>query len=193
MLSSGPMSTKATDLRKGMVLQQDGQLLLITEYLHHTPGNLRAIIHIKTKNLVTGQTGAMRLNSSTSMETAFLEKKNAEYLYKESGDRFVFMDTDTYEQFHLDADMVADKMGYVKENTTCVVTFHGTSPVDIELPTQVVLQVIEAELAAKGNTATNVKKEAVVETGMTVKVPSHISAGDMIKIRTADGEFQGRA
>ena len=187
------MATKATDLRKGMVLQQDGQLLLITDYLHHTPGNLRAIIHIKTKNLVTGQTGAMRLNSSTSMETAFLEKKNAEYLYKESGDRFVFMDSDTYEQFHLDADMVADKMGYVKENTSCVVTFHGTSPIDIELPTQVVLQVIEAEMAAKGNTATNVKKEAVVETGMTVKVPSHISAGDMIKIRTADGEFQGRA
>ncbi len=187
------MGTKATDLRKGMVLDKDGQLLLITEYLHHTPGNLRSIIHIKTKNLISGQSGAMRLASGDTLETAFLEKKNAEYLYKESDNRFVFMDSDTYEQFHLDADMVGDKMGYVKENTTCVVTFHGTTAIDIELPTQVILEVVEAEMAAKGNTATNVKKEAVVETGMTVKVPAHVSAGDKIKIRTADGEFQGRA
>ena len=184
---------KATELRKGMVLDHEGQLLLITEYQHHTPGNLRSIIHVKTKNLVTGQTGAMRLASGDTLETAFLEKKNAEYLYKESEERFVFMDSETYEQFHLDAEMVGDKMGYVKENTGCVITFHGTTAIDIELPAQVVLEVVEAEMAAKGNTATNVKKEAVVETGMTVKVPAHISAGDKIKIRTSDGDFQGRA
>jgi elongation factor P len=187
------MGTRATDLRKGMVLDQEGQLLLITEYLHHTPGNLRAIIHVKTRNLVTGQANAMRLASGDVLDTAFLEKKKAEYLYRDGHGHYIFMDSDTYEQFPLSEDVVGEKMGFVKENTTCEVTFHGTSPVDIELPTKVVLQVTEAEMAAKGNTATNVKKEAIVETGMMVKVPPHVSAGDMIKIRTADGEFQGRA
>jgi elongation factor P len=187
------MGTKATELRRGMVLDQDGQLLLITEYQHHTPGNLRAIIHVKTRNLKTGATGNMRLNSSAVLETAYLEKKPAEYLYREADGRYVFMDTQSFEQFHLDAEMVGDRMGFVKENTPCVVTFHGTTPIDIELPPQVVLEVTAAEPAVRGNTATNVKKEAEVETGMKVKVPIHISVGDRIKLRTSDGEFLGRA
>jgi elongation factor P len=190
---SALMGTRATELRKGMVLDQDGQLLLITDFHHHTPGNLRAIIHIKTRNLMTGQANAMRLSSGDTLETAFLEKKKAEYLYRDSNGHHVFMDTGTYEQFHLSQEDVGDKMGFVKENTEVEVTFHGTTPIDVELPTQVVLEVTEAEPATKGNTATNVKKDAVVETGMTVKVPAHISTGDMIKVRTADGEFQGRA
>ena len=187
------MGVRATELRKGMVLDQDGQLLLITDHHHHTPGNLRAIIHIKTRNLMTGQANAMRLSSSDVLETAFLEKKKAEYLYRESSGQYVFMDSESYEQFHLPEDLVGDKMGFVKENTQVEVTFHGTSPVGVELPTQVVLEVTEAEPATKGNTATNVKKDAVVETGMTVKVPAHVSTGDKIKVRTSDGEFQGRA
>jgi len=187
------MGVRATELRKGMVLDQDGQLLLITDHHHHTPGNLRAIIHIKTRNLMTGQAGAMRLGSGDTLETAFLEKKKAEYLYRESNGDFVFMDSETYEQFHLPDDVAGDKMGFLKENTKCDVTFHGTSPIDVELPSQVILEVTEAEPATKGNTATNVKKDAVVETGMTVKVPAHVSTGDKIKVRTSDGEFQGRA
>ncbi len=187
------MGTRATELRKGTVLDQDGQLLLITEYHHHTPGNLRAIIHIKTKNLISGQTNSMRLGSGDVLETAFLDKRKVEYLYRESSGGYVFMDSETYDQFNLSDEMVADKMGYVKENTTCEVTFHGATPIDVELPNQVVLEVTEAEPMARGNTATNVKKDAVVETGMTVKVPGHVTVGDKVKIRTSDGEFQGRA
>jgi len=187
------MSVKSTDLRKGMVLEQDGRLLQITDYLHHTPGNLRSIIHIKTRDLQSGATGAQRLSSSDTREVAYLERKKAEYLYRESNGNFVFMDTDTYEQFQLSPEFVGDKMGFVKENEVCEVTFHGTTPVDVELPSTVVLEITEAEPATKGNTATNVKKDAVVETGMTVKVPAHISVGDKVKIRTADSEFLGRA
>jgi elongation factor P len=187
------MGVRATELRKGMVLDQAGQLLLITEYQHHTPGNLRAIIHIKTRNLQSGTAGAQRLGSGDVLEVAYLEKKKVEYLYRESTGEYVFMDSETYDQFNLGEDMVADKMGYVKENTSCEVTFHGTAPIDVEVPPQVVLEVVEAEPAVKGNTATNVKKDAVVETGMTVKVPAHVAVGDKIKIRTADREFQGRA
>lgn len=187
------MGVKATELRKGTVIQQDGQLLLITEYMHHTPGNLRAIIHIKTRNLATGQTGQQRLGSGDVLEVAYLDKRTCEYLYKEAAGHYVFMDTQTYEQFPLSEDLVRESILYVKPNTPCEVTFHGTTPIGIELPGSVVLTVTEAEPAVKGNTATNVKKDAVVETGLRVKVPIHIGVGDQIKIRTGDGEFIGRS
>jgi elongation factor P len=186
------MAVRAVDLRKGTVLEKDGDLLLITEFIHKTPGNLRAIIQIKTKSLTTGQANNMRLSSGDMLEVAYLDRKKAEYLYKEANGDFVFMDADTFDQFALTSEFVGDRMGYVKENETVEVTFHGTTPIGIELPTTVTLQVTEAEAAVKGNTATNVKKDAVVETGMAVKVPLHVNAGDLIKINTDTGEFQGR-
>ena len=187
------MGVRATELRKGTVIDKDGDLLLITEYHHHTPGNLRAVIHVKAKSLRTGSTTQMRLSSSDTLEVAYLDKKSCEYLYKEGSDRYVFMDTTSYEQFPISADLIGDQMGYVRANTAVEITFHGTSPIGVELPPVVVLEVIEAEPAVKGNTATNVKKAAVVETGMEVKVPLHVTKGDQIKIRTSDGEFLSRA
>lgn len=187
------MAVRATELRKGQVIQHEGQLLLITDYMHHTPGNLRAIIHIKTRNLATGQTGQMRLGSSNSLEVAYLERKRCEYLYRESGGHYVFMDSTSYEQLHVSADLIGEHMGYVKENTPVDVTFHGTSPIGVELPASVILTVTETEPAVRGNTATSVKKDAVLETGLKIKVPAHIAVGETVKVRTADGEFLGRA
>lgn len=186
------MGVRATDLRKGTVIEKDGDLLLITEYHHHTPGNLRAIIQIKAKNLRTGSTSQIRAGSGDSFEVAYLDRKRCEYLYKDSSGDFMFMDTTSYEQFPLPDELVADRMGYVKENTTIEVTFHGTTPVDVLLPTTVELTVSDSEVAVKGNTATNVKKEAIMETGLMVKVPLHISIGDRIKVNTESGEFMGR-
>lgn len=187
------MAVRATELRKGQVIQHEGQLLLITDYMHHTPGNLRAIIHIKTRNLTTGQTGQMRLGSSNSLEVAYLERKRAEYLYREASGHYVFMDSQSYEQFHVSDDLIGEHMGYVRENTSVDVTFHETQPIGVELPASVVLTVKETEPAVRGNTATSVKKDAVLETGLKVKVPAHIAVGESIKVRTADGEFIGRA
>jgi len=187
------MSVRATELRKGSVIQHEGQLLVITEYLHHTPGNLRSIIHIKTRNLSTGQAGAMRLGSGDQLELAYLDKRPCEYLYRDPHGHYVFMDSNTYEQFPVSEDLIGDRMGFVKENTAVDVTFHESTPIGIELPGTVVLTVTETEPAVRGNTATNVKKDAVVETGLKVKVPGHIAIGDAIKVRTADKEFQGRA
>jgi elongation factor P len=187
------MSVKATDLRKGTVIQDNGKLLLITEYNHHTPGNLRAVIHLKVKDLRTGVVTPMRLGSSDAFEIAYLDKKKAEYLYKESNGDYVFMDQENFEQFPLSEALIGDRMGFVKENTVVDVTFHESTPIGVELPVSVTLTVTESEVAVKGNTATNVKKEAIVETGMKVKVPIHISVGDKIKISTVDGEFQGRS
>jgi elongation factor P len=187
------MGVKATELRKGTVIDKDGDLLLITEYQHHTPGNLRAIIHVKTKNLRTGTTGQMRLGSSDVLEVAYLDKKTCDYSYREGTGDYVFMDQGTFEQFHVSAELIEEQMAYVRENSPVVITFHGTLPLGIELPSTVVLEVKQAEPAVRGNTATNVKKEAVLETGLKVKVPIHISVGDQVKIRTEDGEFLGRA
>ncbi len=186
------MSVKATEIRKGQVIEKDGDLLLVTEYEHKTPGNLRAIINIKTRSLRTGATNQMRLGSSDTLEVAYLDRRKAEYLYKDSTG-YVFMDTDSYEQITLSEEFVGEKMGYVRANTTIDLTFHGTAPVGVELPPQVVLKVQEAEAAVKGNTTSGVKKEAVLETGLVVKVPLHVQPGEEIKISTVDGEFQGRA
>jgi elongation factor P len=187
------MATRSTDVRKGQVLERDGELLLITEYEHRTPGNLRSIIQLKLKNLSTGQNLSLRLSSADTVDVAFLDKKKSEYLYQESNGDFVFMDSETYEQFHLSKDLVGDKMGFVKPNEGVEVTFHGTTPIDIALPPSVVLEVVEAEMAVKGNTATNVKKEAVLETGQPIKVPLHIKAGERVKVSTETGDFMGRA
>jgi len=187
------MGVKATDIRKGQVIEQNGDLLLVTEYEHKTPGNLRAIINIKTRSLLTGATNAMRLGSSDTLEVAFLDKRRCEYLYRDGHGHYVFMDSNSYEQFELSEEFVGDKMGYVRENTTVEVTFHGPRAIGVELPTSVVLTVVEAEAAVKGNTSSGVKKNAVLETGMSIKVPLHIGAGEQVKINTETGEFLGRA
>lgn len=187
------MQVKATELRKGMVLEIDGSLLLITDYSHSTPGNWRAIIHVKTKNLTTGQTGSLRPASGDTFETAFLDRKKAQYLYAEGNGDYVFMDQESYDQFNISKDLGEEKMGYVKESDVVEVTFHGATPIGLELPNQVVLEVAEAEMAVKGNSATNVKKDAVLETGKKIKVPLHISVGELVKVNTETGEFGGRA
>ena len=186
------MTVRATELRKGTVIVGDrGDLMLIVEYHHHTPGNLRAVIHIKAKNLATGAIKELRPGSGDAFEVAYLDKKRCEYVYKDSTG-YVFMDQESFEQFPISDDLVGEMMGYVRENTPVVVTFHGTVAVGVELPSSVTLKVIEAETAVRGNTATNVKKDAVVETGLKVKVPPHIGVGDEIKISTENGEFLGR-
>ncbi|MCH2102798.1 MAG: elongation factor P [Planctomycetes bacterium] len=186
------MGVRATELRKGTVLKKDNDLLLITDYTHLTPGKGQAIIHIKTKSLLTGTTGAIRSGSGESFETAYLDRRKCQYLYREGESGFVFMDEETYDQFNLSPDLVGEHMGYVKESTSIDVTFHEGTAIGVDLPASVELEVTEAEAAVKGNTATNVKKNAVVETGMQVRVPMHISAGDVIKISTDSGDFQGR-
>jgi elongation factor P len=187
------MGVKATDLRKGQVIEKDGDLLLITDYDHRTPGNWRAIISIKTRSLKNGQASSMRLGSGDTVDVAYLDKRKAEYIYRESNGDYVFMDPESYDQFQLPEALVGSAMGFVRENSTIEVTFHETTPIGVELPPSVVLTVKEAEEAVKGNTSSGVKKDAVLETGLSIKVPMHIRAGEEVKVSTETGEFQGRA
>ena len=187
------MNLKATELRKGQVLVKDGNLLLITDYSHHTPGNWRAIIQVKTKNLQTGGNSSFRPAAGDQFEVAYLDKKKSQYLYQEANGDYVFMDSESFEQFNLPKEMAESSMRFVKESEEVEVTFHETTAISIELPPQVVLEITEAELAVKGNSATNVKKDAVLDTGAPIRVPLHISAGERVKVSTETGEFMGRA
>ncbi len=183
---------KAVDVRKGMVLVLDGELYVVTDFEHIAPGNWRAINQIKCKHLITGTVKQMRKGSSEDLEEAYLDKRTCSYLYKD-GDQYVFMDTETFDQHHLGEDLVGDAMKWVKENQEVEVTFHEGQPITVNLPTAVVLQVTEAEMAVKGDSVTNDKKGAVLETGAEIRVPMYIKEGEYVKVNTETGEFLGRA
>ena len=188
------MGRRATEIRKGNVLDIDNELWKVVKYHHHTPGNLRAIINMKCKNLQNGSWKHIRAASGDSFEVAFLETRKCQYLYKDEGNgNFIFMDQANYEQYELDGEMVEDEMPYVVENYECNLTFHNDVPISLDLPGHVVLTVIESEPAAKGNTVSNLFKRAVVETGLEIKVPLHIDVGEKVKVSTETGEFQGRS
>lgn len=182
----------ANDIRKGNVLLLDGELMICTEFHHNTPGNKRGIIQAKLKNLKTGTLIQRKFSSTERVEFAFLDKRPCEYLYKEKNS-FVFMDAETFEQHHIQQEMVADAMRFVVENATVQVTFHDSSPVSIELPGSVELKVTHTEPGLKGDSVSNVFKPATLETGLELKVPNHVGTGDLIKVSTQTGEFQGRA
>lgn len=186
------MAIKVTEAKKGMVINYEGELYQIMKYEHVTPGNWRAINHLTLKNLRSGRQKEVRMNSGEMIEPVFLERKECQYLYRDSTGH-VFMDTDNYEQFTLPADLLADSMSYITENSTVGVVFNGTEPITVELPSTVVLEIAEAEEAVKGNSVSNLTKSAKLVTGLALKVPFHIKKGDMVKVSTETGEFMGRA
>jgi len=184
--------SSATDIRKGTVLILEGELFVCTEFQHSTPGNLRAKVQTKLKSLKTGQIVQKRFSSTERVEVAYLEKRPCEYLYRE-GDFFVFMDQQNYEQYHVSADQVSDQMPYIVPNTTVQVTFYEIQAVSIDLPGSVELEVTHTEPGVRGDTVSNVFKPATLETGLEIKVPNHISVGDVVRVNTTTGEFLGRA
>lgn len=188
------MGTKATEIRKGNVLEIDGELWQVIDREHIAPGNWRAINHFKLKNLATGNSKQLRCGSGELLEVAFLEKRPCQYLYQDQSTKsYVFMDQKDYEQYELGEDVLGNAMSYVKEEQIIDVTFHNEVAVNIDLPASVTLRITESDPAAKGNTVSNVFKRAVVETGLEIKVPLHIAVDELVKISTETGEFQGRA
>jgi len=186
------MSTQLTKIRKGNIVKLDDTFYKVMGMDHITPGNKRGIVQLKIKNLTTGATAVRRFASSESIDTAFLSKRSCQYLYPE-GSGWVFMDNETYEQFTLQEDVVGDAMKFVRLNSDVLVAELDGTPVEVELPASVVLEVVEAEPAIKGNTATGVTKKVVCDTGLEVKVPQHIEVGETISVDTNNGDFLGRA
>ncbi len=183
---------KSTDLRPGTAVKIDGALFVVTQFTHVTPGNLRAFVQIKIKNVANGTIIEKRLRSGEEIEQVDLDKRQMEYLYQE-GQGYVFMDTENFEQLTLSEEMIGDMMGYVKPNTVIIVLLSEGKPVSIELPNVVELEVTDTPPGIKGATATNQLKEATLETGLKTRVPPFISIGEKVRINTVDGTYNSRA
>jgi elongation factor P len=186
-------SIEYVDVRKGMVLVgDDGQLYQCLDRDLNTPGNWRAILQLKLKNLKTGSITMNRVRPQDKVEVAYLEKKDFQYLYQE-GEDYIFMDTETYDQFPMPKDLLGDQMKYLKENDTVKLTMYEGKPLDIELPATVDLKVVETEPSVKGATAAAQYKPAIMETGLKVTVPPFIGVGDVLSVDTRTGEYLSRA
>jgi elongation factor P len=180
-----------SDVRKGMVIIQDGQLCYCVDRDLRTPGNLPSKLTLKLKNLKTGYVNDLRVHPEDKVEQAFLEKREMQYLYKDA-DGYVFMDNETYDQITLAPDMVSDLIQYLKENDKASVTFHDGKALSIELPATVTLIVTETEPALKGATAAAQYKPATLETGLKIQVPPFIGIGEKVSVDTRTGEYLGR-
>ena len=185
-------STKMIDIRRGMVLNMNGQLFYCLDRDLNTPGNWRAILYLKLKNLKTGSITDERVHPDDKVDVVYLETKDYQYSYKD-GDDYVFMDTETFDQVTLGGDMVGDKIQFLRENDTVKITFYDGKALDMELPQSVTLKVVETEPGIKGATASAQYKPAKLETGLTVNVPSFITEGEMIVVDTAEKKYLRRA
>lgn len=186
------MAIKVTDVKRGMVIRHQNEFYQVTNYVHTTPGKGQAIHHIYLKHLLTGRQKELRLNTGNTLETVFLDNKVCQYLYKDANGH-VFMDNESYDQFHLPDAMVEDALRFLSEGDNVTVCFIEHEPRLLELPASVVLDVIEAEEVVKGDTATNLQKTIKVSTGYELRAPAHIKVGDRIKITTEDGQYSSRA
>jgi elongation factor P len=182
------MKLKATDIRRGMVINMEGRNYVVHDFYHHTPGNLRAMVQAKLKDMTSGSLIDVRFRSVDQLEVPYVEQKEYEYLYS-SGNEHIFMDTETFDQLHFNEDMVGTSMGYMLPNTRVQVKYIDDKPVSIEIPATVELTVTDTPPAIKGATATNQYKEATLETGIKVQVPPFVEPGEKLKIDTRTGEY----
>ena len=178
----------ANALRKGVTFTIDGDLYKVLDYHHHKPGRGLATIRVKAVNLRTGSNIEKTFSSSEKVENVRLDYHNAQYLYNDGTD-FHFMDTDTYEQPMIPASVIGDAAYYLIENMEVKLTFYEGEVLDIDLPTSVELEVVRAEPAVRGDTATGVNKKVETQTGLEVSVPAFVEAGDVIKVDTRTGEY----
>ena len=186
------MAIRVTEAKKGMVIRYEGDLYQITRYDHLTPGNLRAIHHLNMKHLKNGRQKEVRMKTSDQLELVYLDSRDSQYLYRDALG-YTFMDNENYEQFVLNAEVVGDAMQYITENSNVTVVFSEGEALTVQLPPSVVLEVVETEPAARGDTVSNVQKPAQLSTGLEIKVPAHIKTGEQVKVNTDTGEFLGRA
>lgn len=183
---------KANHLRAGIVIVFEGELWRVFEAKHQTPGNLRARVQTRLRNLRTGIMKDHRFRSEDEVERARLEQKEMQFLYRD-GDSFHFMDASTYEQIQLSAETLGEAVDMLAPETVIGVQFYENNPIGIEMPVTVDLRVDKTAPEVKGATASAQRKPATLETGLVVQVPSFIREGETIRISTVDGSYLERA
>lgn len=179
-----------TNLRAGACFSEDNNLYQVLNYEHVKLGRGTANIKLRTKNLRTGAITEKTFISGARVEEAVLEKRDAQYLYKISN--YVFMDPTTFEQFELSGEKIGDRGIYLKEGMTVKILFYQDEPLAIELPIKMEFAVVETEPGYRGNSATNIFKEAILENGLKIKVPLFVNINDKILLDTRTGEYIAR-
>jgi elongation factor P len=186
------MSIPATQMRPGMVIKHNGELHSVFKVEHRTPGNLRAFIQAKLRNLRTGAMFEHRFRSPDPIEKVNVDEINMEFLYHD-GDNYHFMNMESYEQIALSDEILGDAVHYLTPNMQIKIEFFDGKAVGVELPQTVDLTVVETEPGIKSATASSVTKPAKMETGLIVQVPPFVNEGDKLRIDTAEGAYLSRA
>lgn len=186
------MDININDIKNGMTIIIDGNLCMIQDFQHVKPGKGSAFVRIKLKNLRTGAVIENTYNTNIKIQKAHVDKAHTQYLYQ-SGDNYVFMNNETYEQVEVDKSKLEDYIPFIKEGLDVEINSYEGEIIGIGLPEKVEYTITSTEPAVKGNTTNNAQKDAVIETGYTVKVPLFINEGEKIVITTKDGKYAGRA
>jgi elongation factor P len=181
----------ANDIRKGMLIMYNDTPHRVMDFQHRTPGNLRAFVQAKLRNIKTGSSTEVRFSSTENIERATLEEVEMEYLYSD-GDMYHFMNTETYEQVALNNETLGDAMDYLVEGAKIKIEFFEGAPMGVELPAAVEMTVVETSPELKGATASNSPKPAKLNTGVTVQVPPFIKEGDRIRVDPTKGVYLER-
>jgi elongation factor P len=185
------MALSANDMRKGMVIVFEGAPCKVMEFRHHTPGNLRAMVQARLRNLRTGSSFDHRFRSNDTLIKASLEQHDMEYLYSD-GSQHHFMNTETYEQTHLSAEDLGDAAQWLMPGLKIQVEFYDGSPIGVELPASMELTVTYTEPGLKGATVTNSNKPATLENGVSIQVPPFIESGERIRVNPSEGRYMER-
>ena len=180
------------DLKNGLVLDLDGQLWTVVEFQHVKPGKGPAFVRTKLKHVLSGKVVEKTFNAGVKVETATVDKRDMQYLYRD-GDDWVFMDTSSYDQFHVSDAIVGDNGKYMLENQSAIVAIHEGAPLYIELPASVELVITYTEPGLQGDRSSAGTKPATLETGAEIAVPLFINQGEKVKVDTRDGSYLGRA
>ena len=179
------------DIKNGMTIEVDGNIYTVLDFSHIKPGKGAAIVKMKLKNLRTGAIYEQTFNSGTKVGKAMIEKKTMQYLYA-NGDNYVFMDMQDYSQIELPLSQIEEESKYLTENSEVDILYFNNEMLGINLPEKVELEVVKTEPGIKGNTATTATKEAVLNTGVTIRVPLFINEGDIVIVSTKDGKYVSR-
>ncbi|SDN76235.1 elongation factor P [Pedobacter steynii] len=179
---------KASDVKSGNILRFNGELIQVEEFLHRTPGNLRAFYQAKMRNIKTGKLVEYRFRTDEEVTICRVETNDYQYLY-EDGDFLVVMDISSFEQFNIPRTLFGESVKFLKEGMNVIIAFESEEPIMAQIPSHVELEITYTEPAVKGDTSTNALKYATVETGVEIKVPMFINQGDKVKVDTRTGDY----
>lgn len=185
------MAFGVTDLKKGTVFQLEGTPYRVVEYSQKVMGRGGSIVNVKIKSLTDGKVLDKTFKGNDTIQPADVENSSAQYLYND-GSTFYFMDQDSFEQYEVDAEIVGDYAGFMKEGDKVQVQKFSGNVINVELPKNVFLKVTYTEDAVKGDTSSSITKDATLETGVSVKVPAFIKTGDVISVDTSTGAYRER-